>query len=86
MVQSLSSVLPQTVPLFASAFTFIGMTMTGVDLTATQVWLITLQYLNVLEPRYFLNGSRGLAVTVERELKWHTTMEHVLNSNYLILF
>ena len=37
MVQSLSSVLPQVVPLFASAFTFIAMTMTGVDLTATQV-------------------------------------------------
>ena len=37
IIQSLSSVLPQTVPVFASAFTFLAMTGTGENLTATQV-------------------------------------------------
>ena len=37
IVQSLTSVLQQTVPTFASAFTFLAMTGTGENLTVTQV-------------------------------------------------
>lgn len=42
IVQSIAFGLPMTVPLLASAFTFISMTATGYNLSATQVGLTTM--------------------------------------------
>ncbi|XP_067948420.1 ATP-binding cassette sub-family C member 5-like [Watersipora subatra] len=47
MVQSLSAILPTTVPIFSSAFTFLAMTCTGVDLTSTQAFVF-ISLLNAL--------------------------------------